>query len=106
MAEGPSGLSTLVPLSGLNQGGRDQVKRRAVLAGLATRGLLVAPVTIDGSDWYLERLALDAQKAGKPIDDAALRDLYVETMVRSSDFSEALMRRTIGRSPAHVDPAP
>jgi len=87
---------------GLNQGGRDQDKRRTVLAGLATRGLMVAPVTIDGSDWYLERLALDAQKAGKPIDDEALRDLYVETMVRSSDFADALMRREIGRSPAHV----
>ncbi|MEO9131165.1 MAG: polysaccharide deacetylase family protein [Sphingomonas sp.] len=87
---------------GLNQGGRDQVKRRAVLAGLARRGLLVAPVTIDGSDWYLERLALDAQKAGKPIDDDALRDLYVETMVKSSDFADALMRRMIDRSPAHV----
>ncbi|MEO6380973.1 MAG: polysaccharide deacetylase family protein [Nitrobacter sp.] len=87
---------------GLNQGGRDQDKRRTVLAGLATRGLMVAPVTIDGSDWYLERLALDAQKAGKPIDDAALRDLYVETMVGSADFADALMRRTIGRSPAHV----
>jgi peptidoglycan/xylan/chitin deacetylase (PgdA/CDA1 family) len=87
---------------GLNQGGRDQAKRRTVLAGLATRGLMVAPVTVDGSDWYLERLALDAKQAGKPIDDEALRDLYVETMVRSSDFSDALMHRMIGRSPAHV----
>ncbi|MEO5866278.1 MAG: polysaccharide deacetylase family protein [Sphingomonas sp.] len=87
---------------GLNQGGRDMGKRRVVLAGLAARGLFVAPVTIDGSDWNMERLALDAAKAGKPIDDAALRDLYVETMVRSADFGDALMRRAIGRSPAHV----
>jgi peptidoglycan/xylan/chitin deacetylase (PgdA/CDA1 family) len=87
---------------GLNQGGKDQVKRRTVLDGLAARGLLVAGVTVDGSDWYLERLALDAQKAGRPMDVDALRDLYVETMVQSADFSDALMRRTIGRSPAHV----
>lgn len=87
---------------GLNQGGRDKVKRHTVLAGLATRGLMVAPVTVDGSDWYLERLALDAKQSGKPIDDAALRDLYVETMLQSADFADALMRREIGRSPAHV----
>jgi peptidoglycan/xylan/chitin deacetylase (PgdA/CDA1 family) len=87
---------------GLNQGGRDVAKRRTTLAGLAARHLLVASVTVDGSDWYLERLALDARKSGKPIDLAALRGLYVETMVQSADFSDALMRRTIGRSPAHV----
>ena len=87
---------------GLNQGGRDQAKRRAVLDGLAARRLLVSGVTIDGSDWNMERLALDAQKAGKPIDDAALRDLYVETMVQSADFSDALMRKAIGRAPAQV----
>jgi peptidoglycan/xylan/chitin deacetylase (PgdA/CDA1 family) len=87
---------------GLNQGGRDRAKRRTVLDGLATRGLLAAGVTVDGSDWYLERLTLDAQQAGKTIDQAALRDLYVETMVQSADFADALMRRTIGRSPVHV----
>jgi peptidoglycan/xylan/chitin deacetylase (PgdA/CDA1 family) len=87
---------------GLNQGGRDQDKRRTALAGLAARGLMVAPVTVDGSDWNMEHLAVEAMKAGKPIDDAALRDLYVETMVQSADFGDALMRRTIGRSPAHV----
>ena len=87
---------------GLNQGGRDQAKRRTVLDGLAARGLLVTGVTIDGSDWYMERLALDAQRAGKPIDDAALRDLYVETMVQSADFSDSLMRKALGRAPAQV----
>ncbi len=45
---------------GLNQGGLDQVKRRTVLDGLKARGLLVGAVTVDGSDWYLERLTLDA----------------------------------------------
>lgn len=87
---------------GLNQGGTDAVKRKAVLNGLAARGLLVGAVTVDGSDWHLERLALNAQRAGKPMDEDALHDLYIETMVRSADFSDALMRRTIGRSPAHM----
>lgn len=87
---------------GLNQGGRDQVKRRAVLDGLAARKLRIAWASVDGSDWNLEGLTIAAKRAGRPIDDAALRDLYVETMVQSADFSDALMRRTIGRSPPHV----
>jgi len=87
---------------GLNQGGRDTAKRRVVLDGLAARHLMVAGVTVDGSDWYLDRLAQDAQKAGKSMNLDGLRDLYVETMVQSADFSDALMRRSIGRSPAHV----
>jgi hypothetical protein len=37
-----------------------------------------------------------------PIDDAALRDLYVETMVQSADFSDVLMRRIAGRQVPHV----
>ena len=87
---------------GLNQGGLDQIKRRAVLDGLKTRGLLVGAVTVDGSDWYLERLTLDAVREGKTIDEDALHDLYIETMVESAEFSDRLMRKTIGRSPAHM----
>ncbi|WEK02353.1 MAG: polysaccharide deacetylase family protein [Candidatus Sphingomonas phytovorans] len=87
---------------GLNQGGADRAKRRAVLDGLKARGLLVGAVTIDGSDWYLERLTLEAARAGKPIDEDALHDLYIETMVQSAEFSDRLMRKTIGRSPAHM----
>lgn len=87
---------------GLNQGGRDRAKRQAVLAGLAARGLMIAPVTIDGSDWNIEQRTIAAAKAGKPIDSDALRDLYLETMVQSADFADTLMRRITGRSPAHV----
>lgn len=87
---------------GLNQGGRDAAKRRAVIDGLTARGLQIAWVSIDGSDWNIEGQAIAAKRAGLAIDDGALRDLYVETMVRSADFSDALMRRTIGRSPPHV----
>ncbi len=87
---------------GLNQGGRDRAKRQAALAGLASRGLMVAPVTVDGSDWNIDGLTNAAIKTKRPVDEAALRDLYVETMVQSADFSDALMRRLIGRAPAQV----
>lgn len=87
---------------GLNQGGHDDAKRHIVLAGLKQRGLLVGSVTVDASDWNLDRLASDALKAGRPVDDAALRAFYVETMVQAADFSDGVMRRAIGRSPVHM----
>ena len=71
-------------------------------AGLAARGLRDAYVTVDGSDWHIEALSISAKRAGKPIDMAALRDLYVETMVQSANFSEALMVRAIKRSAPHM----
>jgi len=86
----------------LDEGGKDKAKRDAVRAGLAERGLTNGYVTAEGSDWNIEQLTLDAKQAGKPIDRAALRDLYVETHVQAADFADALMVRTIGRSPPHV----
>ncbi|RYD59278.1 MAG: polysaccharide deacetylase [Sphingomonadales bacterium] len=86
----------------LDEGGKDLAKRDAIRAGLKKRGLLNAYVTVDGSDWNMEDQAVRAVKAGKPIDMNALRDLYVETHVQSADFSDALMVRTLGRSPPHM----
>ena len=86
----------------LDEGGKDKAKRDAVRVGLAARGLHNGYVTAEGSDWNIEQLAVDAKKAGKTIDMAALRDLYVETHVQAADFADALMVKTIGRSPPHV----
>lgn len=86
----------------LDEGGKDKAKRDAVRAGLAARGLLNAYVTTDGSDWNFEMLAVQAKAAGKRIDRAALRDLYVETLVGAAEYYDGLARQTLGRSPAHV----
>ena len=86
----------------LNEGRRDKAKRDAVRAALKARGLRNGYVTADGADWNMETLTIDPAKAGKPIDMAALRDLYVETMLGAAEFNHALARRTLGRSPAHV----
>lgn len=100
--KGKPGYRPWFRFPGLNQGGRDAVKRRAVLDGLGARGLSVAWVTADGSDWNIERQTIAARKAGQAIDEGALRDLYVETMVQSADFSDALLRRVTGRSPPQM----
>jgi len=86
----------------LDEGGADKGKRDAVRAGLRARGLQNGYVTVDGSDWNMEQLTIDAVRAGRTIDMAALRRLYVETMVGAGDFYDDLGRRTLGRSPAHV----
>ncbi len=86
----------------LDEGGTDKAKRDAVRAGLAARKLSNGYVTVDGSDWNIEGLTIEARKAGKPIDMAALRDLYVETHVESAEFADALARKALGRQPAQV----
>ncbi|MDV3457653.1 polysaccharide deacetylase family protein [Sphingomonas sp. HF-S4] len=86
----------------LDEGGKDKAKRDAVRAGLAARGLTNGYVTAEGSDWNIETLTVEAKKAGKTIDMAALRDLYVETHVEAAEFADGLMVKTISRSPVHV----
>jgi peptidoglycan/xylan/chitin deacetylase (PgdA/CDA1 family) len=86
----------------LNQGRTDKAKRDAVRAGLKRRDLGHGFVTVDASDWNMEARTAAAVKAGKALNLAALRDLYVESHVQSAEFNHALALRTIGRSPAHV----
>ena len=86
----------------LNEGRADKAKRDAVRQALAARGLRNGYVTVDGADWNLETLTKQAVAAGKPVDHAALRALYVETMVEAAEYNERLARQATGRSPAHV----
>lgn len=86
----------------LDEGGRDLARRDAVRAGLAARGLTNGYVTVDASDWFYEQAAIDAVKAGKRVNRAALRELYIESHVQSAEFADAVARRALGRSPAHV----
>jgi peptidoglycan-N-acetylglucosamine deacetylase len=86
----------------LDEGAADKVKRDAVRAGLRARGLRNGYVTADGSDWHLEALTVQAVMDGKALDMAALRRLYVGAQMSGVEYHDALARRTLGRSPAHV----
>ncbi len=86
----------------LDEGGRDKIKRDIVRAGLKQRGIRNAYVTADGWDWYMERQAVAAKRAGKTIDMNALRDLFIETHVESAEFSDRLARRMFNRSPVQM----
>jgi peptidoglycan/xylan/chitin deacetylase (PgdA/CDA1 family) len=86
----------------LDEGGDDRAKVAAVRAALKARGLHNGYATVDGSDWNIEALTADAVKAGKKIDMAALRELYVSTMVGAADFADRLAIKTWHRQPAQV----
>ena len=86
----------------LDEGRSDKGRRDAVRASLKAQKLRNGYATIDASDWNIDALATQAVRAGKKIDMAALRDLFVESHVQAANFYDGLARRTLGRSPAHV----
>lgn len=86
----------------LDEGRRDLARRDAVRAALRERGLRNAYATIDNYDWHLDALASQAKREGRPMDLEALEQLYVETLVQASNFTDAMARDAVGRSPAHV----
>lgn len=81
----------------LDEGGRNVAKRDAIRAGMTARGLRDAYVTVDGSDWAIEARTIRARQLKQPMDMDALRTLYVETHLQSAEFSDRLVRRTLGR---------
>lgn len=82
--------------------GRAIDKRDALRAALDSRELKNGYVTVDTYDWYLVRLADEARRAGADLDLDKLRDLYVDVIVRSTEFYDAMAQQTLGRSPHHV----
>jgi peptidoglycan/xylan/chitin deacetylase (PgdA/CDA1 family) len=86
----------------LDEGRVDKTKRDLVRAALAQRGLANGYATADGVDWHLENRTIEAVQAGKPIDMAGLRALYVETQADAADYYDALAVKATGRSPVQV----
>lgn len=82
--------------------GETREKRDAVRAGLRAMNYAQGYVTVDNYDWYLNTLANNAKKAGQTVDDSALRDLYVEMLVKAIEFYDAIAVKNFGRSPRHV----
>jgi peptidoglycan/xylan/chitin deacetylase (PgdA/CDA1 family) len=82
--------------------GRDIERRDAMRAALAERGLLNGYVTVDNYDWHLDGLAQQALANGREIDLAAFSELYVETLVDTANFYQAMAIESEGRAPVHV----
>jgi peptidoglycan/xylan/chitin deacetylase (PgdA/CDA1 family) len=82
--------------------GDTREKRDSVRAGLRAMSYAQGYVTVDNYDWYMNTLANNARKAGANIDEAALRDLYVETLMKAIEFYDAIAVKALNRSPRHV----
>lgn len=82
--------------------GDTREKRDAVRAGLRAMNYAQGYVTVDNYDWYLDKLANDAKTAGQAVDQAALRDLYVDMLVDAVEFYDAVAVKALNRSPRHV----
>lgn len=83
--------------------GETQDKHDAIAAGLAQRGYLIAPVTLDNNDWMFA----DVYRKAEQIGDAALMQrigaAYVAHMATVLDFFEPYSAElTGGREPAQV----
>ncbi|MCC6924726.1 MAG: polysaccharide deacetylase family protein [Novosphingobium sp.] len=100
--KGRAGYRAWLRFPYLHEGGPDKVKRDAVRAGLAARGLRNGYVTADGVDWHLEQLTIDAAKAGKTMDMKALRRLYLQMQLSALEYHDRMAVSALGRSPAHV----
>jgi peptidoglycan/xylan/chitin deacetylase (PgdA/CDA1 family) len=69
-------------------------KRDAVLSWMASRGIVVAPVTIDNDDYVFNQRLVDAKAAGRAID---VRDAYLDHMVEAAANYDAKARAKVGR---------
>jgi len=85
----------------LNEG-RSIDMRDGIRSGLKQLGLKPAYVTVDNYDWYMDHLLQKALQEGRTLNMAALRVWYVEEMMRSIRFYDAVAEANLGRSPRHV----
>lgn len=77
--------------------GRSLEDREAVLALLDARGVRVAPVTIDNSDWIFAR-AFDAPAADEGDTRTRLVEEYVRYMIAKVEYYDAQSKRLFDRS--------
>jgi peptidoglycan/xylan/chitin deacetylase (PgdA/CDA1 family) len=70
-------------------------KRDAVLSWMASRGIVVAPVTIDNNDYEYNQRLVDAKAEGRAID---VRDAYLDHMMEAAAYYDAKGRARMGRA--------
>ena len=74
-------------------------KRDAVLSWLTSRGIVVAPVTIDNNDYLYNQRLVDAKAEGRAMD---LRDEYLDHMLEAAAYYDAKGRTRMGRAVKQV----
>ncbi len=74
-------------------------KRDAVLSWLTSRGIVVAPVTIDNNDYLYNQRLVDAKAEGRAMD---VRDEYLDHMSEAAAYYDAKGRARMGRAVKQV----
>jgi peptidoglycan/xylan/chitin deacetylase (PgdA/CDA1 family) len=74
-------------------------KRDAVLSWMASRGIVVAPVTIDNNDYEFNQRLVDAKAEDRAID---VRDAYLAHMMSAAEYYDAKGRARMGRAVKQV----
>lgn len=82
--------------------GRTRDARDAVRGWLSSNGLRNGYVTIDNYDWYMNALFAEVSNKGGLVDREALREAYVDILLKGVEFYDDLSLEALGRSPAHV----
>jgi peptidoglycan/xylan/chitin deacetylase (PgdA/CDA1 family) len=79
--------------------GNTAEKRDAVLTWLASRGIVVAPVTIDNNDFYYNEQLVNAKAEGR---DLEIRNAYLDHMMEAAARYDAMSRAKMGRPIKHI----
>ena len=77
-------------------------KRDGMRQTLAEFGYTNAYITLNNYDWYIENLFQQALAAGKKVNFARLSEMYVDSIMQSIDYYDAMAEHHLGRSPKHV----
>lgn len=82
--------------------GDTREKRDGVRSWMRSHGYAPAEVSIDTSDWYYNQAFLELSAAGDEAKLARLRAAYLAHLRDRAGYYDALARKVLGRSPAHV----
>ncbi|HEX2586348.1 MAG TPA: polysaccharide deacetylase family protein [Steroidobacteraceae bacterium] len=82
--------------------GETKEKRDAIREWMRSNGYRPAEVSIDGSDWYYSTVYLKLRDQGDVRKLALLKKAYIDHLLDRAGYYDALARRVLHRSPAHV----
>jgi peptidoglycan-N-acetylglucosamine deacetylase len=82
--------------------GRPEAARDSIRTALKELKLSNGYVTIDNYDWYINGQTRKAILDGKRVNEAALKEFYLEHIFASIQFYDNIAKQHLGRSPKHV----
>lgn len=82
--------------------GNPKSRRDSIRVALQQLNLINGYVTIDNYDWYINGQTRKALLAGKKVNEDALKEFYLDHILTSVQFYDAVAQKHLGRSPKHV----